>query len=60
MDLEVLERYIKKQLKTVMSKISYVTKFVTPTLFRLSMTLLSIAFIAKYSPVPSNSTKWTL
>ena len=44
----------------VIAKISYVMKFVSPTLFRLSMTLLSIAFIAKYSPVPSNSTKWTL
>jgi len=44
----------------VIAKISYVMKFVSPTLFRLSMTLLSIAFMAKYSPVPSNSTKWTL
>lgn len=30
------------------------------TLLRLSMTFLSIAFIAKYSPVPHNSTKCTL
>lgn len=30
------------------------------TLLRLSMILLSIAFMAKYSPVPHNSTKCTL